>query len=126
MEIDVEWTEGVCQDGAVLLRNGKMMTITEVLAALNKGEINLAHKRKALEVLNKKERRHEIDMADLQKRYDKVEALADKFHEKLIACRKDRNEYLEAIKTVLIILDTDQYIGPAKIGRVLEVLQEVV
>jgi hypothetical protein len=53
---------------------------------------SLKDKRTALDVLGKKERRHEIAMADLQKRYDKVESLTNKFHEKLIACRKERNE----------------------------------
>jgi len=29
------YTEGVCHDGAAILRNGERMTITEILAALN-------------------------------------------------------------------------------------------
>lgn len=31
----VEYTEGVCEDGAAILRDGQMMTISEVLEALN-------------------------------------------------------------------------------------------
>jgi hypothetical protein len=29
-----EYTEGVCDDGAVILKDGQPMTITEILAAL--------------------------------------------------------------------------------------------
>lgn len=33
-----EWTEGVCGDGAVFLRDGEPQTLSEVLEYLNKAE----------------------------------------------------------------------------------------
>lgn len=30
-----EWTEGVCSDGAAILRDGELMSIGDVVAALN-------------------------------------------------------------------------------------------
>lgn len=33
-----EWTEGICGDGAVILRDGVMVPIVDVLAALNAAE----------------------------------------------------------------------------------------
>ncbi len=33
-----EWTEGVCGDGAAILRDGEMVPIEDVVAALNRAE----------------------------------------------------------------------------------------
>jgi hypothetical protein len=35
LEIDRPYTEGVCEDGAAILKDGRMMTISEVLDELN-------------------------------------------------------------------------------------------
>lgn len=32
-----EWTEGVCGDGAAILRDGQMVPISDLLEHLNKG-----------------------------------------------------------------------------------------
>lgn len=37
-----EWTEGVCDDGAAILRDGEMVPITELLEHLNKTDRALA------------------------------------------------------------------------------------
>jgi hypothetical protein len=36
-----EWTEGVCDDGAAILRDGEMVPITELLATLNEYEVSV-------------------------------------------------------------------------------------
>jgi hypothetical protein len=33
-----QWTEGVCGDGAAILRDGEMVTVSDVLVALNERE----------------------------------------------------------------------------------------
>lgn len=35
IEMDAVYTEGVCDDGAAILRDGERMTISEILAELN-------------------------------------------------------------------------------------------
>lgn len=42
-----EWTEGVCDDGAAILRDGQMVPITELLAHLNAMERAVSAERDA-------------------------------------------------------------------------------
>ena len=34
----IEYTQGICQDGAAILANGEMITIEQILEGLRKGE----------------------------------------------------------------------------------------
>ena len=92
-----EYTEGVCGDGAAILRDGQAMTIGEIVAALNSHDALVEAKQTISECLQDTAFRNGV-MAGWNAALIKDDAEAQKMYEQLAVDKDDRLKTLKAAR----------------------------